>query len=200
MRKRELLFGFGAGLLVATSIVGLSASKQPPLAAAPLSQTQIKEAADALSMVVLTQDEYDQWQQEKKVDVKPAPASPKAPQTPSLGQITAPQSKPTQAPSLPTQASVQGSTSSATAQAPTPPAVQAENTPTKVSFTIPYGTTAEGVARILVAEGILPANNEIVSLLRSQKKLDRIRVGTYQVSSSAVEADIVKLITTSPKK
>jgi type II secretory pathway pseudopilin PulG len=200
MRKRELLFGFGAGLLVATSIVGLSASKQPPLAAAPLSQAQIKEAADALSMVVLTQDEYDQWQQEKKVDVKPAPASPKEPQAPSLGQITAPQSKPTQAPSLPTQTSVQGSTSSATAQAPTPPAVQAEKTPTKVSFTIPYGTTAEGVARILVDEGILPANNEFVSLLRSQKKLDRIRVGTYQVSSSAAEADIVKLITTSPKK
>lgn len=190
MRKRELLFGFGAGLIVATSIVGLTHPKQQPVPAS-LSREQMKEAADALQMVVLSQEEYDQWQQEKKVHLKPASAAnqPKSPQVDPAKPPVAPatkQTSPSEQPQSP------GNTVA-------PAGVQKPRAPI-VSFTVPYKATAEGVAHTLVEAGILPAENTLVDDLRSQDKLDRIRVGTYQISASATVADIVELLTTPPKK
>ncbi|EJL29866.1 hypothetical protein [Brevibacillus sp. BC25] len=225
MRKQELLFGFGAGLIVATSIIGLLAPKQTAQAPA-MTVDQMKVAAQELEMVVLTAEEYKQWQEEKKVNVKPAPGVPKAPVAPKVSQTVAPVTKQPQTPAVqpttpatsseqkvisptnpvskdgqptPTVPNTQTLTSPNTV-APKAPTVEAPVADKKVSFTVPYKATAEDVAQVLVKEGILPADNQFVAQLRASDKLNRIRVGTYEVSTAAKEADIVKLITTPPKK
>ncbi|MBW5467515.1 DNA polymerase III subunit gamma/tau [Brevibacillus formosus] len=225
MRKQELLFGFGAGLIVATSITGLLAPKQTAQAPA-MTVDQMKVAAQELEMVVLTAEEYKQWQEEKKVNVKPAPGVPKAPVTPKVDQTVAPVAKQPQTPTVqsttpaasseqkvipptnpvskdgqptPTVPNTQTPVSPSSV-APKAPTVEAPVADKKVSFTVPYKATAEDVAQILVKEGILPADNQFVAQLRASDKLNRIRVGTYEVSTAAKEADIVKLITTPPKK
>ncbi|UKK99052.1 DNA polymerase III subunit gamma/tau [Brevibacillus brevis] len=217
MRKQELLFGFGAGLIVATSIIGLLAPKQTAQAPA-MTVDQMKVAAQELEMVVLTADEYKQWQEEKKVNVQPAPGVPKAPVTPKVGQTVAPVTKQPQTPTVqpttpaasseqkvtpptdPVNKDVQPTPTVPNTQTPTSPNAEAPLADKKVSFTVPYKATAEDVAQILVKEGILPADNQFVAQLRASDKLNRIRVGTYEVSTAAKEADIVKLITTPPKK
>ncbi|MED4582084.1 DNA polymerase III subunit gamma/tau [Brevibacillus choshinensis] len=206
MRKRELLLGFGAGMIVAGAITGWFQAKQVPSSTRALSSDQIKNAAKELQMVVLTKEEYEQWQQEKKVNVKPAPAPPKAPTKPQ-----APLSKQTITPQVPAaetketteQTSTQQNAATVTptpAQNPAPPSVEIPQIEKQVSFTVPYKATAEGVAKQLVQAGILPTDNKFVDELRNQDKLNRIRVGTYQISTPATEAQIVKLITTPPKK
>ncbi|WP_238933361.1 DNA polymerase III subunit gamma/tau [Brevibacillus choshinensis] len=212
MHKRELLLGFGAGLIVAASITGWFFGKQVPSGARALSSDEIKSAAQELQMVVLTKEEYEQWQQEKKVNVKPAPLPPKAPATPALEQTTQPQTPVTKQAETPKKPIAENEVStsqpaqtvaSATphpVQSPAAPAIQAPEIQKQVSFTVPYKATAQGVAKQLVDAGILPANNKFVDELRNQDKLDRIRVGTYQISTPATETEIVKLITTPPKK
>lgn len=215
MRKRELLFGFGVGLIVAAACMGWLASKQVPTEAKALSSEQIKNAAKELQMVVLTKEEYEQWQQEKKVNVKPSPTAPKAPVSPAASQTVQPkaptvkeaaqpQAKPPEAQGeerSPAQSPL-SATPPVQAQTgqPLAPKVEAPQPETLVSFTVPYKATAEGVAKQLVQAGILPADNKFVDELRAQDKLNRIRVGTYQVSTPVTEAEIVKLITTPPKK
>ncbi|MFP3391094.1 DNA polymerase III subunit gamma/tau [Brevibacillus sp. SIMBA_040] len=222
MHKKELLFGFGAGLLVATSVLGMLASREVephPV----ITKEQVKKSAEEMQMVILTPEEYEQWQQEKKVSVKPAPTATKAPQSPAPGQTTKPETNYPNAPQKtivgqtaapeapgavekattqpPAQSnSVTGASAPTPTQSPAAPVVEAPKSEKKLSFTVPYKATAEQVARILVDEGILPADNKFVDQLRSQNKLNRIRVGTYEVSDSVTEADIAKLITTPPKK
>lgn len=101
MRKRELLLGFGAGMIVAAAVTGWFQTKQMPSAQKALSSEQIKKAAEELEMVVLSKEEYEQWQQEKKVNVKPAPEAPKAPATPQAGQTVKPQSPTSTQPASP---------------------------------------------------------------------------------------------------
>ncbi|MGN7470203.1 DNA polymerase III subunit gamma/tau [Brevibacillus sp. SAFN-007a] len=219
MRRRELLFGFGAGLLVAASIIGLIVPKNEAPQAA-LSEEEIKRAATALQMVVLTPEEYKQWQEEKKVDIQPAPGAPKAPTAPTSPEVqqtktpltdppkatatskaTAPSGESTAQPAPaaePSSQSVAPAAPPAKAVAPQSPA--AEPAKKTLSFTVPYKATAEGVAATLVKEGILPENNKFVEQLRAMDKLNRIRVGTYQVSLPVSEKEIAQLITTPPKK
>ncbi|WP_312115311.1 DNA polymerase III subunit gamma/tau [Brevibacillus reuszeri] len=221
MRKKELLFGFGAGLLVATSVLGVLSSRETE-SVPVITKEQIKKSAEEMQMVILTPDEYEQWQQEKKVSVQPTPTAPKAPKTPSLEQTSKPQTNSPEAPEKATvdqttppkaagaavtqtqaqsPAGTTGTTAYATTQTPTAPIVETPKVVEKKhSFTVPYKATAEQVARILVDEGVLPADNKFVDQLRSQNKLNRIRVGTYEVSDSATEAEIATLITTPPKK
>ncbi|MED1917419.1 DNA polymerase III subunit gamma/tau [Bacillus thuringiensis] len=217
MRKQELLFGFGAGLIVATSIIGLLAPKQTAQAPA-MTVDQMKVAAQELEMVVLTGEEYKQWQEEKKVNVQPAPGVPKAPVAPVTKQPQTPAVQPTTSaassehkvipPTNPVSKDGQPTPTVPNTQTPTSPntvapkasTVEAPVADKKVSFTVPYKATAEDVAQVLVKEGILPADNQFVAQLRASDKLNRIRVGTYEVSTAAKEADIVKLITTPPKK
>jgi hypothetical protein len=52
----------------------------------------------------------------------------------------------------------------------------------------------------LVDAGILEPDNQFVEKLKKQNKLNRIRVGTYQIPLGASEADIVSIIATPPKK
>ncbi|WP_301169076.1 DNA polymerase III subunit gamma/tau [Brevibacillus nitrificans] len=214
MRKRELLLGFGAGMIVAAAVTGWFQTKQMPSAQKALSSEQIKKAAEELEMVVLSKEEYEQWQQEKKVNVKPAPEAPKAPATPQAGQTVKPQSPTSTQPASPnppvsgvqttipqTTSPTNGATSPAEqVKSPVQPNVETPVVKKQISFTVPYKATAEGVAKKLVAEGILPPDNTLVEELRSQDKLNRIRVGTYQITTPATAADIVKLITTPPQK
>ncbi|MBU8711384.1 DNA polymerase III subunit gamma/tau [Brevibacillus parabrevis] len=215
MRKRELLFGFGAGLIVAASALGLMAPKSEAPSPA-LTEAEIKQAATELQMVVLTPEEYKQWQEEKKVNVHPAPNAPKAPaapnveqtktpaaakpQTPGVNEGTPPSVNSVQETSSAAESKVQSAAAPAQTETPQEPAVETPVVKKTASFTVPYKATAEGVAATLVKEGILPANNHFVDQLRTMDKLNRIRVGTYQVSLPASEEEIVKLITTPPKK
>ncbi|KZE53207.1 DNA polymerase III subunit gamma/tau [Brevibacillus parabrevis] len=216
MRKRELLFGFGTGLIVAASALGLMAPKSGAPSPAALTEAEIKQAATELQMVVLTPEEYKQWQEEKKVNVQPAPNAPKAPaapnveqtktpavaepKTPAANEVTPPKVNSVQETSSADESKVQSVAAPAQTETPQAPAVETPVVKKTASFTVPYKATAEGVAATLVKEGILPANNHFVDQLRTMDKLNRIRVGTYQVSVPASEEEIVKLITTPPKK
>lgn len=215
MRRRELLLGFGAGLIVAAGIAGWHEGQQAPVAATALTSDQIKKAAEKLQMVVLSKDEYEQWQQEKKVNVKPAPTAPQAPAAPQTGKTGQPQSPTTAQPNAPTappeqqqaaepQSSAQPQAADVSApvpvKQPSAPAVKAPMPTRQVTFRVPYKATAEGVAKQLAAAGILPADNTLVEELRRLDKLDRIRVGTYQITAPASAADIAKLITTPPQR
>jgi len=213
MRKRELFLGFGAGLIVAAGIAGWHQGTQAPSAMEAFSSEQIKKAAEELKMVVLSKEEYDQWQQEKKVNVKPAPKAPQAPAAPETEKTVEPQSPNSPQPGVQSQAAVPTvqQASASTAQAavetapnqakePVKPVVPAPKPERQVTFTVPYKATAEGVAKQLAALGVLPADNTLVEELRRQNKLNRIRVGTYQITAPASAADIVKLITTPPQR
>lgn len=202
MHKRELLLGFGAGVLVATAVIGLSIPK-PASVSAPITAEQMKEVADSMDMVVLTKEEYEVLQGEKKVSVQPAATPPTAPEKPEAADLAKPVVDPVSTPAV-TQPK-QSSTAQMPAVAPTAPAqapdaAETPEQPVMASFTIPYKATAEGVSKILVQEQILPENNSLVDELRSQNKLNRIRVGTYEIPVPATEKDIVKLITTPPIK
>lgn len=210
MRKRELLFGFGTGILVAGADLGLIQPDRTPTAAAKLTHEEIREAAEAMEMVVLSKQEYAELQ-EKKVDVEPAPTPPRTPDAPAVSAVQTPQVVPAQppevsAPATPPPAatppaSARDDLPAPEAAAPTNPPAPAQPpavTTTKV-FTVPYKATAEGVARTLVEAGILPKDNTLVDVLRAQNKLNRIRVGTYEVTVPATEEEIVQVITTPPK-
>jgi outer membrane biosynthesis protein TonB len=213
MRKRELLAGFGAGLMVAAAVLG-AVHHAAPASSASLTKEQVKQAAEALQMVVLSKAEYDRLRQEQKVSLPPAPTPPKQPQAPAV--VTPSQPK-TQTPLPP-----EVDRNPETAAAPQPPSAAvpaAGSEPSKtdgnsripgpaapqppaatVTVQVPYKATAEGVARKLVEAGVLGADNTLVETLRAQNKLNRIRVGTYQIPTGASETDIVRIITTPPAK
>ena len=208
MRKRELLFGFGLGLLVAAATVALIQPQAVPVSSQGLTRENLTEAAEALDMVVLSKQEYEELQQEKKVEVGSVPASPQAPEAPSVDSAKAPQQPAVQPPAVDAPEQAEAPAPSAPAEAP----AQAENPQTAAPaaaqppaaavtkvFSIPYKATAEGVARTLVEEGILQEDNRLVDVLRAQNKLNRIRVGTYELTLPVTEEEIVEMITTPPK-
>lgn len=205
MRKRELLMGFGAGILVATAIIGLTAPKLVSVSApSTMTEEQIKEAAEQLGMVILGQEEYDQWQSEKKVSVKPSADPPASPTKPQVSPVSLPQVGNIQTPSVPVpdaSSPAKAPVSTQTAKDATPPQPIVEPVVSKTAtFTVPYKATAQKVAEILVEHHILPADNSFVDELRTQNKLNRIRVGTYELTVPTTEEEIVKLITTPPQR
>ncbi|USG67955.1 DNA polymerase III subunit gamma/tau [Brevibacillus ruminantium] len=225
MKKTEILFGFGAGLLVATSILGALSQLGGPTEAESqtLTREQIEKLAEQSQLVVLSKEEFDQLKQEKKLSLPiaeppkqpavpsspppevPKTATPKAPSTgDSVVKASSPPSKPSQ-PELsqanePAAPQSSGPASSVMETPAAPVSIQQETAKETKSITIPYKATAEGVARTLVESGILNADNRFVDTLRAQDKLDRIRVGTYQIPLGASEEEIVKIIATPPKK
>ena len=208
MCKRELLFGFGAGMLVAAAALGLVRPDEKTSAAAALSREEIRAAAEGLEMVVLSREEYEQLKQGEKVDAEQVPDPPRKPVEPTVQEAESPRAgtaespevsapdpaTPASAPETPPAAVPSAALQPASAQPPSQPSAVIRK---KIS--IPYKATAEGVARMLVAEGILPADNKLVDILRAQNKLHRIRVGTYEFSVPASEEEIVRIITTPPQ-
>ncbi len=207
MGKRELLVGFGAGLMVAAAVLG-AVHQAAPASSASLTKEQVKQAAEDLQMVVLSKAEYDRLRQEQNVSLPPAPTPPKQPQAPAVTAPTQPQTQTPRPPEgnrapQPPSAAVpaaagepskpDGNTRISAPTAPKPPAAT-------VTVQVPYKATAEGVARKLVEAGVLDADNTLVETLRAQNKLNRIRVGTYQIPAGASEAEIVRIITTPPAK
>ncbi|MEJ8546459.1 DNA polymerase III subunit gamma/tau [Brevibacillus borstelensis] len=223
MNKRELLFGFGAGLLIAASILGITAQKETT-AAELLTKEQLENAAEQLQLVVLSKAELEQLKQDKKVELQPLPTPPKqpaapvspSPEQPKTKQPDDPQPAQAQPPvktegpkdaaaEVPVKPSAESLDPSKPLQpvpadtpqvsAPTEPLVKEMKT-----IQIPYKATAESVERSLVDSGILTPDNTFVETLKKQNKLNRIRVGTYQIPVGASEADIVTIIATPPKK
>jgi hypothetical protein len=105
---------------------------------------------------------------------------------------------PPAAPAQPTPPSAQKPTAGAPAQ-PQTTAVPA--VPTQyVEFRIIPGTNSAEVALQLVKAGILPKENQFVEKLRDQKKLNRIRSGTYRIPKGISVDELIRLLTTPPKK
>lgn len=67
MNKRDIFFGFGAGLLVAASILGITTQKEAPGTHQSLTKEQLETAAEELQLVVLSKEEFNQLQQEKRL-------------------------------------------------------------------------------------------------------------------------------------
>lgn len=211
MINRSLLLGFGAGLVFAAGFMMVF-----PVAGnqgAALNQKQLEEAAAALNMVLVPKEQTQTGKEEKKVgeDLKQpptTPTTPHAPAAPSAGtgkgtpsQPSAskpstpvtPSTKPGAAPALPTAPADQKAPTSPT---PTAPMAPAKN----ISFSVTPGMTSAKVAAALVKQGILPANNRFVAKLRDQNKLNRIRTGSYQIPQGISEDELIRLLTTPPRK
>ncbi|QQE76158.1 DNA polymerase III subunit gamma/tau [Brevibacillus composti] len=246
MNKTDLLFGFGAGLLIAASVLGAVDQLQEPAVPQSLTREQLEKAAQEMKLVVLSQEELDHLQQEKKVSLEPVPVPPKRPSAPEAASPEKPQTSDAAAPDKPRTASTAAprkpETVSSEAKAvsavtrapaaaepkpvdspvqpvtpPVPPAAEQPSAPADVepavpatasqggeaetkTIKIPYKATAESVARTLVESGILSADHDLIETLRKQDKLDRIRVGTYQIPLGASEEEIVKIIATPPTR
>ncbi len=221
MNKRDIFFGFGAGLLVAASILGITTQKEAPGTHQSLTKEQLETAAEELQLVVLSKEEFNQLQQEKKIEIQPLPTPPKKPSapvssTPDQPQAGKPEKPEAALPQAPVRAKEPKSETSvmptaetadpSKPQQPVPADSSQVSVPTEPlpketkTIQIPYKATAESVERTLVDAGILEPDNQFVETLKKQNKLNRIRVGTYQIPLGASEADIVSIIATPPKK
>jgi hypothetical protein len=228
MMSRNLLLGFGLGLMFSASFLFLTGglTKQP----AAWTVDEIKQAAGAQNLVLLSKQEYDhlkQQQQEKrqlerggeeKVQVADL-ASPKPPIQPGAVQPPAQTAAPivngvasttpvnkaalpeTTAthPASPQPVKVDKASSVPVPSQPYPAAVP-KSAPTTVSFRVAYGDNSTEVAQNLVKAGLLIEKNSFIERLRQQNKLDRIRTGTFSIPKGATEDDIVKILTTPPKR
>jgi hypothetical protein len=208
MANRQLFLGFGAGLVFAAGF--LSVFPLPEKTENNLTQEQLQAAAGAMQMVLLPKAEYDQLvekdQQGEKTGQQPTAA--KEPSQPQVKQAAsaAPPNQPqvqqpavqTQTAAVPQQPSAQAPAAAKTPEAQSPNAPQAETV--EVSVRIPGGTTAAQAAKILEDAGILPEDNQFVELIREQKKVDRIRAGTYHIRKDISVEEVIKLLTTPPKE
>ncbi len=182
MSSRNLFLGFGAGLVVAAGFLSLF-SPQPQPSGSALTKDQLRSAAEAQNYVLVEKDDYQRLTEEKKAAENPSsqpPVPPKPPQSTVQTQPNLP-AKPAASP---------------VSSAPKKPEAPVQ----MVSVTIPYAATAEDVEKLLVKAGVLQKENKLIGTLRDRDKLDRIRVGTYQLAKGANEDQIVSLITTPPKK
>jgi cytoskeletal protein RodZ len=199
MDKRDVLLGFGAGLIAASGFLFFLPAPAP--APAPsFTQDQLRAAAESLNLVVLSKEEYEQLTQEKKVAVNETARSPKQPQRPAVSTAAKPSSPAPAQTRQPAVSAPAASQQPAKPQTGTSTAAPSAPEAVPIPVTIPYKATAEGVARMMVEAGILPKENKLVETLEAQGKLNRIRVGTYRIRPGTTEAEIVKLITTPPKK
>lgn len=188
MTNRNLFLGFGAGLVFAA---GFMIVFPPQGSSSVLTKEQLQAAAQAYNMMLIPKQEYDELQ-EKKQQENEAKA-PKAPAQPASPTAIAPGAG--QAPVEPKAPAAGGR--------PTMPAAPANQAPAaakeKISFQVTPGMTSATVSSQLVKAGILPADNQLIRKLRDQKKLNRIRTGTYLIEKGISEEDLIKLLTTPPR-
>lgn len=205
MISRNLMIGFGLGLLFSASFLTIFPSAVPQ---GKLTQEQLEAYAKSQNFVLVPQKEYDEFVKEKNPQGKQPTQSPVPPTNPqdttSPQPVTPPlQQVPPANPTTPnTTAPPTGANPPATA---TPPASKAPSPPTqpsapvkKVTITIPYNSTAKNVARMLVEAGLLPVNNNFIAQLKEKQKLNRIRVGTYKIPEGTSVDEIIHMITTPP--
>ncbi len=191
MINRNLFLGFGAGLVFAA---GFMIVFPPQGASSALTKEELQTAAQAYNMMLIPKQEYEELrekkQQENEAKTPSTPAKPATPAAPAPGAG--------QAPAEP-KAPAAGGTPTTTN--PMPPANQPPAAPKEqISFRVNAGMTSAHVSRELVKAGILPENNQFVQKLRDQNKLDRIRTGTYQIEKGIAEDELIKLLTTPPRK
>ncbi|WP_134686226.1 MltG/YceG/YrrL family protein [Brevibacillus migulae] len=189
--KRNLLMGFGAGLVFAA---GFMIVFPPQGKSAVMTKEQLQSAAQAYDMVLVSKQEYEKWKEKEESGNKgkapTAPAKPVSPTAPKQGTGQAPA-----APKTPAEGTTPTTPAAPAQQAPAAPAAPAD----KVSFTVTAGMTSANVAAQLVKAGVLPPNNQFVRKLRDQNKLNRIRTGTYSLEKGMSEDDVIKLLTTPPR-
>lgn len=191
--KRNLLLGFGAGLAFAA---GFMLVFPPQQTASQFTKEQLQSAAEAYNMMLISKQEYEEWKGEKE----PAAGNDKAPAAPAKPTApTAPKQEAGQPPAQP-----KPPASDSTTPTPTPPTSQ---TPTaavapkeKISFRVTPGMNSTDVSSLLVNAGVLPAKNQFIRKLRDRNKLNRIRSGFYQIEKGISEDDLIKLLTTPPRR
>ncbi|MGD8191043.1 hypothetical protein ACQCN2_13780 [Brevibacillus ginsengisoli] len=212
MIKRNLLIGFGVGLVFSAGFLSVFPMASPSM---ELTKDQLEAYAKAQNFVLMPKDQFEELKKGKETG-KQAPTNPKAPVKPSQptapSQMTPPASvsqqgqvvPPTQiaAPSTAAALPPNGTAPSANMSAPqvTPPkATEVPTTPVEnVTVRIPYKATGIDTARLLVEAGLLPKDNNFVAALKGQNKLNRIRVGSYQIPKGTSADKIIQIITTPP--
>lgn len=219
MSSRSFLYGLGSGLIAAAAVMWFYPA-QPGQKA--LTQEELAAIAQQRQLVLMPKAEYDKLKNTDKSATSPAkaPVSPTAPQTqapkqPAAGD-TAPSNPPGQpsapvppaaqpgkapdatAPSKPDSASAAPQVAQPTAQEPqvTSPGVPVE----LVTVRIPGATNATAAGKLLADAGLIQSADQLVNALRAAGKLDRIRANTYQIPKGTSIDEIVKRITTPPKK
>ncbi|MGC5324091.1 hypothetical protein [Brevibacillus sp. SYSU BS000544] len=203
MISRNLLIGFGLGLLFSASFLTIFPSAAPE---GKPTQEQLEAYAKSQNYVLVPKKQYDELVKDKK----PESESPKAPTSPQdttpPQQVTPPTTQVPPANATSPNAPVPP-TGTDQPETSTPPAANTPSTPTQptapvkiVTITIPYNSTAKNVARMLVDAGLLPENNNFVTQLKEKQKLNRIRVGTYKIPTGTSVDEIIRIITTPPPK
>jgi hypothetical protein len=190
MDKRSLLSGFGAGVVFAAGFLLVFPAQGPT--SSSLTKEQLQAAAEAYQMVLVPKQEYDKWQQKNKQSEAPVtpPSAPVQPTAPAVRPPSAATPSQPQAPAAPPPQPQMPA-----GQAPAAPVVPK---PT-VSFTVKPGMSSTDVARGLVQAGVLPPDSPFVEKLREQKKLNRIRSGTYKIPKGITVDELIRLLTTPPR-
>ncbi|RNB91850.1 hypothetical protein EDM56_03615 [Brevibacillus fluminis] len=222
MSSRSFLYGLGSGLIVAAAVMWFYPALPGQKA---LTQEELASIAQQKQLVLVPKAEYDKLKNTDKSAAAPAkaPVSPTAPQTqapkqpaagdatPStqLGQPLTPVQPATQAgkapdttaPSKPDSASAAPQVTQPTAQEPQTTSPASPEIPVElVTVRIPGATNATAAGKLLADAGLIQSADQLVNALRAAGKLDRIRANTYQIPKGTSIDDIVKRITTPPKK
>ncbi|MBQ4506674.1 MAG: endolytic transglycosylase MltG [Firmicutes bacterium] len=72
---------------------------------------------------------------------------------------------------------------------------QGHTTAQDATVTIPSGTYASGIAKILYDQGLVPSTESFLEELRAQGKETRVQAGTFKIPAGSSISDIVKIIT-----
>lgn len=220
MSSRSFLYGMGSGLLAAA--VFLLVFPQPDRTT-QLSQDELQKLASQKQLVLVPKEEYERLKKADKTSAIPV----KPPSTPAVPQSQAPKqpavagamqpviagAKPTanppqkvQAPaaSQPEASKAQEVTTAPQAPATKSPATSNPSPPSEpqelVTVRIPGATNATAAGKLMVDAGLIQSPEQLVHALRDANKLNRIRASTYQIPKGTSIDDIVKRITTPPKK
>ncbi|MGE5704241.1 MAG: hypothetical protein ACM32O_17080 [Clostridia bacterium] len=220
MSSRSFFLGLGTGLIVTAGF--LLAVPEAPGKSNGLSQEELKAIAKSQQLVLMTKSEYEEMTNKGAQAHQPVkePADPNAPK--SAQQPNAPaksnSAKTPVTPVSPGQAQAGNAQSPGAAnpqQIQSPATPESSNQPAasaapeakapavpqpSVSLRIPGATNATKAGEIMVQAGLIEKPQQLVDALRSAKKLDRIRAGNYTIPKGTSVDDIVKLITTPPKK
>jgi len=187
MSKRQLLIGFGLGLMFSSGYWFAYSAENPDNER--MTREQLQQAAASMNLVLLDQAEYKRLQEKATSDGQESPEAPQQPTPPASAKEPATPAQPG--------ASAPGNQ---TAPPPQPPVPSPPAKPPSVQIVVNAGMKSAEVAILLVKAGLLPPDNQFVEKLRDQNKLHRIRTGTYQIPKGTSEDELIRLLTTPPSR
>lgn len=171
--------GLGIGILLTTLILAIANPKEK------LSDTEIKERAQALGMEMKDNSGLDKALDKLELTVTPTQAPTKKPtKNPTAIPTKKPTPQPTKKPKkTPTKAPAKKSVSANKKYAK------------KISFTIYSGMSSRKVAKLLASKGIIKDAVDFNQYMKKAGKVGVIRVGTYKVAKGTSYDEIINNIT-----